>query len=119
MEPPMAAEFTELVHRYYTAYGTKDRQAVEDLLGDGFSFSSPHDNHIDHAAYFAKCWPNSGNIRGIEIERLCQSGPEVFVRYRLETLDGGQFRNVEVIRFEGSKIAEVDVYFGRTISRTV
>lgn len=42
-------------------------------------------------------------------------GPDVFVRYRHEVFTGAEFRNVEVLRFDGGKLAEVDVYFGRTI----
>jgi ketosteroid isomerase-like protein len=108
-------DILRLVHDYYAAYGSKDRQVVEDLLSDDFTFSSPQDDHIDRATYFAKCWPNSVRMRGIEIERLCQQENEVFVRYRLEMLNGGQFRNVEILRFKGSKIVEVEVYFGRTL----
>ncbi len=105
----------KLVHDYYGAYGSKDRRIVEDLLSDDFIFSSPQDDHIDRATYFAKCWPNITRIRAIEIEKLCRLEDEVFVRYRLEMLDGGQFRNVEILRFKGAKVVEVDVYFGRTL----
>jgi len=108
-------DIPKLVHGYYAAYGSKDRQVVEDLLSDDLTFSSPQDDHIDRATYFAKCWPNSARMGTIEVERLCRQQDEVFVRYRLETLGGGQFRNVEILRFRGSKIVEIDVYFGRTL----
>jgi ketosteroid isomerase-like protein len=108
-------DIPRLVHDYYAAYCSKDRQVVEDLLSDDFTFSSPQDDHIDRATYFAKCWPNIARIRTIEIEKLCPQQGEVFVRYRLEMLDGGQFRNVEILRFRESKMVEVDVYFGRTL----
>ncbi|SRR5258707_15440616 len=109
-------DIPRLVRDYYAAYGSKDRQVVEDLLSaDDFTFSSPQDDHIDRATYFAKCWPNSARMRTIEIEKLCRLEDELFVRYRLEMLDGGYFRNVEILRFRGSKIVEVEVYFGRTL----
>jgi ketosteroid isomerase-like protein len=108
-------DIPRLVHDYYAAYGSKDRQVIEDLLGGDFTFSSPQDDHIDRATYFAKCWPGSARMRAIEIEKLCRQEDEVFVRYRLEMLDGGQFRNVEILRFKESKIVEIDVYFGRTL----
>jgi ketosteroid isomerase-like protein len=109
------ADIPRLVRDYYSAYGSKDRLVVEDLLAGDFAFSSPQDDHIDRATYFAKCWPNSVRMRTIVIERLCQQEDEVFIRYRLEMLDGGQFRNVEILRFRGSKIVEIDVFFGRTL----
>src|SRR5260370_21069784 len=108
-------DIPRLVRDYYAAYGSKDRQVVEDLLSADFIFSSPQDDHIDRATYFAKCWPNSARMHTIEVERLCRQQDEVFVRYRLAMLDGGQFRNVQVLRFRGSKILEVDVYFGPTL----
>ena len=46
-------DIPKLVHGYYAAYGRKDRQVVEDLLSDDFTFSSPQDDHIDRATYFA------------------------------------------------------------------
>ena len=109
---------SDLVRRYFAAYETKDRQVVDDLLAPDFTFTSPLDDHIDRAAYFAKCWPNSAKIRAIAIEKLFEQGAEVFVRYRSELLDGAEFRNTEFFRFEGDRIVEVDVYFGRTIKES-
>jgi hypothetical protein len=105
----------DLARRYFAAYETKDRAAVDDLLSDDFTFTSPRDDHIGRAAYFARCWPNSANVRTIEIEKLCEHGAEVFICYRQELLTGAEFRNVELLRFAGGKLAAVDVYFGRTI----
>lgn len=85
---------------------------IEALLGDDFTFTSPLDAHIDRAAYFKRCWPNSETIRSIQIEKLADSGPEAFIRYELETTAGGKFRNTEWFRFEGAKLMEVQVFFG-------
>jgi ketosteroid isomerase-like protein len=109
------ANIADIVRRYYRAYETKDRSVVEALLSDDFTFTSPLDERIDRATYFAKCWPNSENIRAFTIETLFERGAEIAVRYKLEMLNGARFRNVELFRFAGSQIAEVDVYFGRTI----
>jgi hypothetical protein len=35
------------------------------------------------------------------------------VRYRAVKRDGGAFRNMESLRFEGDRLASVEVYFGR------
>ena len=109
------ANLPDLVRKYFAAYETKDRAVVDGLLSDDFTFTSPRDDHIGKAAYLARCWPNSANVRTIAIEKLCEQGPDVFVRYRQELLTGAEFRNIELLRFEGGKLAEVDVYFGRTI----
>jgi ketosteroid isomerase-like protein len=110
------ASLPDLARKYFAAYETKDRAVVDGLLSDDFTFTSPRDDHIGRAAYLEKCWPNSANIRAIAIEKLCENGPDVFVRYRQELFTGAEFRNIELLRFEGGKLAEVDVYFGRTIT---
>jgi len=46
----------------YRAYVDKDRAAIEALIAADFHFTSPLDNRIDRATYFARCWPNSANI---------------------------------------------------------
>jgi ketosteroid isomerase-like protein len=106
---------SDLARRYFAAYETKDRAVVDGLLRDDFTFTSPRDDHIGRAAYFERCWPNSVNVRTIAIEKLCEHGPDVFVRYRQVLLTGAEFRNIELLRFADGKLAEVDVYFGRTI----
>ncbi len=105
----------DLVRCCYAAYETKDRQSLEDLIARDFTFSSPQDDHIDRAAYFERCWPNSAKIRAITIEKLFEQGGEAFVRYRSELNTGAVFRNTELLRFKDGKLVEVEVYFGRTL----
>jgi ketosteroid isomerase-like protein len=109
------ANLPDLARKYFAAYETKDRAVVDGLLSDDFTFTSPRDDHIGRAAYFERCWPNSANVRTIAIEKLCENGPDVFVRYCQVLRTGAEFRNVELLRFESGKLTEVDVYFGRTI----
>ena len=54
----------------YEAYVAKDRAAIEDLIAPDFHFSSPLDNRIDRATYFARCWPNSKTIIGFDFINL-------------------------------------------------
>ena len=103
---------SDLIRKYYSAYEQKDRNAIEPLLTEDFSFSSPHDDHIDKATYFSRCWPNSERIRAFHIEKLFGQGNEAFVLYELEPLRGAKCRNTEFFRIKGSKIREVQVYFG-------
>jgi ketosteroid isomerase-like protein len=42
---------SNLVRRYYRAYETKDGNALEELLSDDFTFTSPLDDHLDRASY--------------------------------------------------------------------
>jgi ketosteroid isomerase-like protein len=46
---------TKLIPIYFKAYETKDRSALESTLSDDFTFTSPHDDHIDRATYLERC----------------------------------------------------------------
>jgi ketosteroid isomerase-like protein len=96
----------------YEAYVRKDRAAIEALIAPGFHFTSPLDNHLDRAAYFARCWPNSERIADFQFIRLTPHGEEVFVTYEGRTKRGERFRNTEVLTIRGSQIVNAEVYFG-------
>jgi hypothetical protein len=91
---------TELIPIYFKAYETKDRSALESTLSDDFTFTSPHDDHIDRATYLERCWPNSKHTGAIHIRKLFDRGNEAFVLYDLEPDNGQPFRNTEF--FTGS-----------------
>jgi ketosteroid isomerase-like protein len=96
----------------YRAYETRDRDLIEGLLADDLTFYSPPDPGIDREQYFERCWPNAGHIASFDFKRLIESGDEVVVTYESTRTDGSQFRNTEVLTFDGEKITQVEVYFG-------
>jgi ketosteroid isomerase-like protein len=96
----------------YHAYETGDRNVVENLLTNDFTFYSPADVGIDRAKYFERCWPNSKLIASFDFKRLIESADEVIVTYESTKTDGSRFRNTEVLTFRGDKICKAEVYFG-------
>ena len=106
------ADRLALARAAYRAYESEDRQAIDDLLAEDFTFSSPADVGIDRERYFERCWPNAGNIRSFEFERLAEVGDEVLVTYECTRTDGSRFRNTEVLAFRGEEICRAEVYFG-------
>jgi len=96
----------------YQAYVDNDRAALEMLIAADFHFTSPLDNRLDRAAYFARCWPNGREIAGFTFVRVAAVGNEVFVTYVGETRGGKRFRNTEVLTIRGGQIVEAEVYFG-------
>jgi hypothetical protein len=68
---------------------------VESFLSADFTFTSPLDDRIDRATYFAKCWPGHEHIRAFHIAQLHVNGDHVLVRYDAENTDGTRFHNVE------------------------
>ena len=65
----------------YQAYVTKDRAALEALIAEDFHFTSPLDNRLDRATYFARCWPNSETTEEFKYVHLVPDAERVFVTY--------------------------------------
>jgi ketosteroid isomerase-like protein len=99
----------------YEAYVRKDRAAIEALIDEDFHFTSPLDNRIDRTTYFERCWPNSERISGFLFINLVPHGDKVFVTYEGIGIDGGRFRNTEILTVRNRKILEAEVYFGWSI----
>lgn len=105
-------DLTDLARKYFRAYQAKDRAFVEANLAEGFTFTSPYDDHIDRATYFERCWPNSASIDDMRIEGAAEDGDAVLVMYEVRTATGSAFRNMERLTFKNRKLASVEVYFG-------
>ncbi|MEY4880098.1 MAG: hypothetical protein RJB62_1567 [Pseudomonadota bacterium] len=101
-----------LVRASYEAYVAKDRAAIEAIIADDFHFTSPLDNRIDRATYFARCWPLSENVEHFEFIHLVAHGEHVFVTYEGRNRGGHTFRNTEIATVKNGKIRSVEVYFG-------
>jgi hypothetical protein len=99
----------------YEAYVAKNRAVIEKLIAADFHFTSPLDNRIDRAAYFARCWPNSERIDGFNFINLVPDRDRVFVTYEGHTINGERFRNTEIVTVRDGQIVEVEVYFGWSI----
>ena len=102
----------QLARELYEAFAAGDREVVERLLADDFTFYSPPDPGLDRAGYFERCWPNSETIESFEFVRLIEAGDEVIVTYESTKTDGRRFRNTEVLTFAGDRVRKAEVYFG-------
>jgi hypothetical protein len=96
----------------YLAFAAGDRAAVEAMLSDDFTFSSPVDVGLDRAGFFERCWPGAGAGQAFSFVRLIPSDDEVIVTYELTHADGRRGRNTEVLSFRGDRICAAEVYFG-------
>jgi ketosteroid isomerase-like protein len=111
-------DIPQLVRRCFDAYLTRDRAALEAVIGDPFSFTSPYDDHIDRKTYFERCWGNADRIKGLRIEKLFAEGDEAFALYEVEVVSGEKFRNTEFFRVKDGTLATVEVYFGEVPGHT-
>ena len=106
---------SEIVRRGFAAFEQGDRDAIEAVLAEDFTFSSPPDPHLDRAGFFERCWPNNASIRGFTFTRILEDCGEVFVTYELEKTDGKRGRNTEYFVVEDGLITRQDVYFGPSL----
>jgi ketosteroid isomerase-like protein len=109
----------EIIRALFAAYLSNDRKAVEDSFTDDFRFTSPYDDNIDKATYFARCWKSSDWIERQDLETIVVESDQAFVTYRCTARDGKSFRNTELFIFEGDRIKRIDVYFGATYQNGV
>ena len=95
----------------YLAFAAGDRDAVEGILSDQFTFSSPLDVGLDRAGYFERCWPGAGQEQQFEFVRMLETDNEVIVTYEMTRADA-KGRNTEILTFDRDKITSAEVYFG-------
>jgi len=106
----------KVVRSVYTAYEKKDWNLLKSLFAEGFTFTSPVDDHIGLKEYKVRCWPNSNNIKKFDIEKLVVDGDDVFILYNGWNKSGQKFRNTEYFKLKDGKIKEWTCFFGPGIS---
>jgi len=104
------------IKAYYTAYEKKDWNLLEQNLADGFTFTSPVDDHINLKAYKERCWPNANTTKRFDLEKLVINGDDAFVTYNGWTTDGKLFRNTEYFKFKNGKIISNECFFGSGVN---
>lgn len=104
----------ETVKRALQAYVDKDRAMIESVIADDYRFTSPVDNALDRAAYFARCWPGSEVMTAVEVLHGTEDGELAWIAYE-SAMAGKRFRNAELHRVRDGRIVETQVFFGWTL----
>jgi len=103
----------QIVRKYYGAWESKDWHALEILLTDDFTFTSPNDDHISKGVYKAVCWqPNVNLIGHFDLQQIMGSDNDALVMYVLHIKNGKTLENVEYLQIRGAKVEAVRCYFG-------
>ena len=111
-------ELIDLAKGYYRAYEANDRAFVESHLAEGFTFTSPFDDHIGREDYFRRCWPEKNIHFRFDFVTVMQEGNRVFIAYDAQLREpnavhpAARFRNAELMTFENGKLKSVEVFFG-------
>lgn len=101
---------------YYAAFEKKDWNLIQQFLADGFTFSSPLDDHINLKTFKDRCWPNCYKIKKFDITKVVVNGDDAFVITNGWTTDGKLFRNSDYFKFKDGKIAAYECFFGPGIN---
>jgi ketosteroid isomerase-like protein len=104
----------DVVRALVQSYLAQDAGAADRLIADDFSFTSPQDDHIDKATFFAQCFPASVQLDSYRLVDVVRAeGDDVFIRYEYVSLQTGQrHSNVEVHTVRGDQVTEIQVFFG-------
>jgi hypothetical protein len=104
----------EVVRKWHAAWEKKDWGPVNDLLGDGFTFTSAAgDDHIGKGTFKTRCWETQIDFIGhFDLERVTTGAEDAFVKYLCHTKDGKSFRNVEYLQIKNGKLESIECYFG-------
>lgn len=105
-------QIAEIARRYFEVYQAADREALEALLHEDFTFTSPWDDHISRARYFEHCFPHAGEFRFRFPLKIFVHGDEAVIIYHTDGKTGGAFHNAELFKFEDGRIRSIDVFFG-------
>ena len=107
--------YHDAIERYYAAYRERDRAVLEELLTADFRFISSFGEFNDRDRMLDQIWPSVGGSWATNLE-VFGTGPEFVVIYEHATAPGVErprARMAERIRFEGERIAEIEVFIGR------
>ena len=105
------------INRYYRAFRDRDRESLQSLLTLHFHFVSSFGEHRDRDAMLDEIWPAVGQTWATKL-RIFGDGPEFVVLYEHENAPGVERAPVsmaEYMRFEGERIAEIEVFVGRPV----
>jgi ketosteroid isomerase-like protein len=105
------AEIEAAAKLYVKNWETGERDEMEARLGNGFTYTSPRDDHLDGAGFFERCWPAAGKIQ-LKVERVAAIGPKDCVVVYEAKGEKGAFRNVEILRFDGDRLLSAEVFSG-------
>lgn len=103
------------IERYYRAYRERDLETLRALLTADFRLTGPFGEFRGRDAMLEQIWPEVGKAWAARLE-IFGDGPAYMVRYEHETVVGAArpaMRMAEHLRFEGDRIAEIEVFIGR------
>jgi ketosteroid isomerase-like protein len=110
----LSPQTRQLIRKYYAAWENGDWNALNSLLTDDFTFSSPKDDHDSKSVYHSRCWaPNVKLIGHFDLQEIAGNGDNALVMYVLHTRNDKKIENIEYLHVRDGKVASVRCYFGQ------
>jgi ketosteroid isomerase-like protein len=109
---PQNSATAKVIKAWYAAWEKKDWNSLKQTLADGFTFSSPLDDHINVKAVKERCWPNAYKIKRFDLEKFVINGEDAFVITKGWTTEGKFFRNTDYFKVKDGKISAYECFFG-------
>jgi ketosteroid isomerase-like protein len=106
----------KIIRAWYAAWEQRDWNTMTQILADGFTFSSPLDDHINTNAVKQRCWPNAGQIKKVDVQQVIMNGDAVIVIANGYNTDGKLFRNCDYFTMKDGKISAYECFFGPGIN---
>ncbi|HEY1870879.1 MAG TPA: nuclear transport factor 2 family protein [Chitinophagaceae bacterium] len=106
----------KVVMAWYSAWVNKDWNSMVQILADGFTFSSPLNDHINVKSFKEVCWPNTYKIKRFDVVKFAVNGNHVFVISDGWTTEGKLARNTDYFLIIDGKIKAYECYFGPGIN---
>ena len=106
----------KIIKAWYTAWEKNDWNLMTQILADGFTFSSPLDDHIKINVVKERCWPNAGKFKTVDVQQVIMNGDAVFVITNGYTTAGKFFRNCDYFTVKDGKITTYECFFGPGIN---
>jgi hypothetical protein len=110
-------DYHDALEGYYRAYRDRDREALESLLTPDFYFISSFGEYRERDPMLEEIWAGVGQTWATDLQ-IFGDGPEFVVLYHHETQPGVErprMRMAERVKFRGERIAEIEVFVGRSL----
>ncbi|HEY1869726.1 MAG TPA: nuclear transport factor 2 family protein [Chitinophagaceae bacterium] len=105
-------EKEKAVQAYYSGFETHNWDLVASQLADGFTFTTPVNDHISVKEFKDSCWGTNRFTKKVNLIKMVQSGNDLILLVEIHTTDNKLARNVDIYTFSEGKIKSIEVFFG-------
>ena len=106
----------KVVRAFFIAFEKKNWNSLQQIFADGFTFSSPVDDHISVKKFKERCWPNAYKIKKFDVDKVVINGDDVVIITNGWTTTGKLFRNCDHFKLKDGKITSDECFFGPGIN---